>query len=130
MTTQQVWTKYSNDLKRFIFSKVKDEAIADDILQDSFLKIHTNAGHELNDIRYAAFKLIDSGNDLWAGLSYKDLAVIDYKKSGIIDPKKVTRIALENAASIAGTILTTESVVYEKREDKQQETPNPMAGMM
>jgi len=99
-------------------------------IQEPFLKIHTNAGHELNDIRYAAFKLIDSGNDLWAGLSYKDLAVIDYKKSGIIDPKKVTRIALENAASIAGTILTTESVVYEKREDKQQETPNPMAGMM
>ena len=99
-------------------------------IQEPFLKIHTNAGHELNDIRYAAFKLIDSGNDLWAGLSYKDLAVIDYKKSGIIDPKKVTRIALENAASIAGTILTTESVVYEKREDDNQETPNPMAGMM
>jgi len=98
-------------------------------IQEPFLKIHTNAGHELNDIRYAAFKLIDSGNDLWAGLSYKDLAVIDYKKSGIIDPKKVTRIALENAASIAGTILTTESVVYEKKEDKK-ETPNPMAGMM
>tara|TARA_R110000803_G_scaffold2472_10_gene8439 strand:+ start:753 stop:2393 length:1641 start_codon:yes stop_codon:yes gene_type:complete len=99
-------------------------------IQEPFLKIHTNAGHELNDIRYAAFKLIDSGNDLWAGLSYKDLAVIDYKKSGIIDPKKVTRIALENAASIAGTILTTESVVYEKREDDNQETPNPMEGMM
>jgi len=98
-------------------------------IQEPFLKIHTNAGHELNDIRYAAFKLIDSGNDLWAGLSYKDLAVIDYKKSGIIDPKKVTRIALENAASIAGTILTTESVVYEKKEDKK-ETPNPMSGMM
>ena len=99
-------------------------------IQEPFLKIHTNAGHELNDIRYAAFKLIDSGNDLWAGLDYRDLSVIDYKENGIIDPKKVTRIALENAASIAGTILTTESVVYEKREDKQQETPNPMAGMM
>ena len=98
-------------------------------IQEPFLKIHTNAGHELNDIRYAAFKLIDSGNDLWAGLDYRDLSVIDYKENGIIDPKKVTRIALENAASIAGTILTTESVVYEKREDKK-ETPNPMAGMM
>jgi RNA polymerase sigma-70 factor (ECF subfamily) len=49
MTTQQVWTKYSNDLKRFIFSKVKDEAIADDILQDSFLKIHTKL-HTLKDL--------------------------------------------------------------------------------
>ena len=99
-------------------------------IQEPFLKIHTNAGHELNDIRYAAFKLIDSGNDLWAGLDYRDLSVIDYKENGIIDPKKVTRIALENAASIAGTILTTESVVYEKREDKNNQTPNPMAGMM
>ena len=99
-------------------------------IQEPFLKIHTNAGHELNDIRYAAFKLIDSGNDLWAGLDYRDLSVIDYKENGIIDPKKVTRIALENAASIAGTILTTESVVYEKREDNKQEAPNPMAGMM
>ena len=99
-------------------------------ITEPFIKILTNAGHDINDIRFASFKLIDSGNNLWAGLNFKDLGVIDYKKEGIIDPKKVTRIALENAASIAGTILTTESVVYEKREDKQQETPNPMAGMM
>ncbi len=99
-------------------------------ITEPFIKILTNAGHDINDIRFASFKLIDSGNNLWAGLNFKDLGVIDYKKEGIIDPKKVTRIALENAASIAGTILTTESVVYEKREDKEQETPNPMAGMM
>jgi chaperonin GroEL len=99
-------------------------------ITEPFIKILTNAGHDLNDIRFASFKLIDSGNSLWSGLNYKDLTVLDYKKSGIIDPKKVTRIALENAASIAGTILTTESVVYEKREDNNQETPNPMAGMM
>tara|TARA_R110002153_G_scaffold270744_1_gene437389 strand:+ start:428 stop:2068 length:1641 start_codon:yes stop_codon:yes gene_type:complete len=99
-------------------------------ITEPFIKILTNAGHDINDIRFASFKLIDSGNNLWSGLDYKDLSVIDYKKSGIIDPKKVTRIALENAASIAGTILTTESVVYEKREDNKQEAPNPMAGMM
>jgi chaperonin GroEL len=99
-------------------------------ITEPFIKILTNAGHDINDIRFASFKLVDSGNNLWAGLNFKDLGVIDYKKEGIIDPKKVTRIALENAASIAGTILTTESVVYEKREDKEQEAPNPMAGMM
>jgi chaperonin GroEL len=54
---------------------------------------------------------------------------MDFKAAGIIDPKKVTRIAIENAASIAGTILTTESVIFEKKED-DDETPNPMAGMM
>ena len=49
MTTQQVWTQYAEDLKRFIFSKVKDEAVTDDILQDSFIKIHTKL-HTLRDL--------------------------------------------------------------------------------
>ena len=49
MTTQQVWTSYSEDLKRFIISKVKNINIADDILQDTFIKIHTKL-HTLNDI--------------------------------------------------------------------------------
>ncbi len=50
MTTKQVWTKYSEDLKRFIISKVKNTAIADDILQNTFIKIHTNL-HTLKDIK-------------------------------------------------------------------------------
>jgi len=45
-------------------------------------------------------------------------------KSGVIDPTKVTRVALENAASIAGMFLTTESVMVEKKE---KETPTPPA---
>ena len=73
--------------------------------------------------------MLNAKNNTWKGLDYKDLEIVDFKSLGIIDPKKVTRIALENAASIAGTILTTESVIYEQREDKE-ETPNPMAGMM
>ena len=39
-------------------------------------------------------------------------------KSGIIDPTKVTRLALENAASVAGTMLITEAVVYNKKDSK------------
>ena len=49
MTTQQVWTKYSDDVKRFIISKVKNTTLADDILQDTFIKIHTKL-HTLKDI--------------------------------------------------------------------------------
>tara|TARA_B110000967_G_scaffold167709_1_gene176387 strand:- start:23646 stop:24185 length:540 start_codon:yes stop_codon:yes gene_type:complete len=49
MSTKQVWTSYSEDLKRFIISKVKDLTIADDILQDTFIKIHTKL-HTLKDI--------------------------------------------------------------------------------
>ena len=97
-------------------------------ITEPFIKILTNAGHDINDIRFASFKLIDSSNNLWSGLNYKDLSVVDYKKEGIIDPKKVTRIALENAASIAGTILTTESVVYGKKEEKENEIHPPNFG--
>jgi len=43
---------------------------------------------------------------------------VDMKKVGIVDPTKVTRSALENAESIASMILTTESVVTDKKEDK------------
>lgn len=41
MTTKQVWTSYSEELKKFIISKVKNTAFADDILQDTFIKVHT-----------------------------------------------------------------------------------------
>ncbi|TYP97912.1 RNA polymerase sigma (SigZ) subunit [Tenacibaculum adriaticum] len=49
MTTQKVWIKYAKDLKQFIISKVKDTTIADDILQESFIKIHMKL-HTLKDI--------------------------------------------------------------------------------
>jgi chaperonin GroEL len=41
------------------------------------------------------------------------------KKAGVIDPTKVSRIALENAASIAAMLLTTEAVIVDKPEDKK-----------
>lgn len=48
MTTNNVWNQYADDVKRFITSKVKDTVAADDILQDTFLKIHTKL-HTLRD---------------------------------------------------------------------------------
>lgn len=50
-------------------------------------------------------------------------------KSGVIDPMKVSRIALENAASIAGMLLTTECVVVENKEEKPAAPPMPPGGM-
>ena len=54
--------------------------------------------------------------------------------TGVIDPAKVTRVALENAASIAGMFLTTECVISEKKEENAPAMPNPgmggMGGMM
>ena len=56
--------------------------------------------------------------------NYEDLV-----KSGVIDPTKVTRTALQNAASIAGLLLTTECVVVEKKEDKPAPAGPPGGGM-
>jgi chaperonin GroEL len=56
--------------------------------------------------------------------SYEDLV-----KAGVIDPTKVTRTALQNAASIAGLLLTTEAVVVEKKEDKPAPAAPPGGGM-
>ena len=51
-------------------------------------------------------------------------------KAGVIDPTKVTRVALENAASIAGMFLTTECVISEKKEDNPAPAMPPMGGGM
>jgi chaperonin GroEL len=48
--------------------------------------------------------------------------------AGVIDPAKVTRVALENAASIAGMMLTTECVISEKKEDNPAPAMPPMGG--
>ena len=53
----------------------------------------------------------------------------DMIKVGIVDPTKVTRLALQNAASVAGLLLTTEAVVVEKREKKRAAAPMPGGGM-
>jgi chaperonin GroEL len=53
----------------------------------------------------------------------------DLVKSGVIDPTKVTRTALQNAASIAGLLLTTEAVVVEKKEEKPAPAMPPGGGM-
>jgi len=50
-------------------------------------------------------------------------------KAGVIDPTKVTRIALENAASIAGMLLTTEAVMVEQKEDNPAPIMPPAGGM-
>jgi len=49
--------------------------------------------------------------------------------AGVIDPTKVTRTALENAASVSSLLLTTEAVIYEKAEDSKMPAMPDMGGM-
>jgi chaperonin GroEL len=66
------------------------------------------------------------------GFDAKTETYVDMLKAGIIDPKKVTRIALENAASVAGMILTTECALVDIKEDAPAMPPmgGGMPGMM
>ena len=61
------------------------------------------------------------------GYNAKTDEYVDMLKAGIIDPKKVTRVALENAASVAGMILTTECALIDIKEES---APSPMGGGM
>ena len=57
-------------------------------------------------------------SDVGIGFNAATEEYVDMKKSGIVDPTKVTRSALQNAASIAGMFLSTESVVTNKKENE------------
>ena len=63
------------------------------------------------------------------GYDAKTETYVDMLKAGIIDPKKVTRIALENAASVAGMILTTECALIDIKEDAPAMPPMGGGGM-
>lgn len=63
------------------------------------------------------------------GYDAKNDTYVDMLKAGIIDPKKVTRVALENAASVAGMILTTECALVDIKEDAPAMPPMGGGGM-
>jgi chaperonin GroEL len=93
-------------------------AIARDIvrnaLQAPFKKILSNAGIE------NWFENIPGDGQVYDAKNHK---VVDAFESGIIDPAKVVITALKNATSVAGTILTTESVVFEKKDKNDKSDP-------
>jgi len=70
-------------------------------------------------------KVLDGDKNF--GYNAKEGKYVDMLKEGIIDPKKVTRVALENAASVAGMILTTECALVDIKEDNPAPMP-PMGG--
>jgi chaperonin GroEL len=108
----------------------EDERIGVDIvrraLEEPIRAIAQNAGAEgsivVEKVREAKDK--NFGFNAQTG-EYEDLVA-----AGVIDPTKVTRTALQNAASIAGLLLTTEAVVVEKKEEKKEPAMPGGAGGM
>ena len=84
-------------------------------LEEPVRQIATNAGF---DGGVVVDKILSSGKQGYGFDAYNEVYV-DMMSAGIVDPTKVTRSALQNAASIASVILTTESVVADKPEPKE-----------
>ncbi len=94
-------------------------------LEEPVKQIAKNAGLEGSVI-------VDKVKALDVGIGYNALTdeYVDMISSGIVDPVKVTRSALENAASIASTLLTTESLVTDIPEPQKPAMPDPSMGGM
>ena len=86
-------------------------------LRKPFSTILSNAGFNRETIDNINTNLGEQ-DDFWQGYNPRVEEYVNMYDKGIIDPKKVTRLALENAASVAGTLLITEAVVSRGKEKK------------
>ena len=107
----------------------KDQKVGLEIVRKAlyapFSKILTNAGYEnpAEILNKAIFNRDENGG-IWSGYNVRDGVYVNLKEAGVVDPTKVTRTALENAASISGTILTTTSCVFEVPEPVNNQNEN------
>jgi len=92
-------------------------------LEEPIRQIATNAGLEASVI---VDKILSKG-EIGYGFDAYNEEYVDMLKAGIVDPTKVSRSALQNAASVASTVLTTEAVVADKKEENPAAAP--AAGM-
>ena len=105
-----------------------DEQIGCDIVMNAiekpFIQILKNAGI---DKYHGILAKIESKEG--TGYNIKTNKIVNMVKEGIIDPTKVTRTALENAVSVAGTLLVTECTVVDDPEAESEADPMSMMGM-
>ena len=95
-------------------------------LEGPIRQICSNAGVESSIV---VQKVLESENDF--GYDARNEEYVDMFKAGIIDPAKVSRVAVENASSISGLLLTTEVAITNKPEENSEPTQPPMnPGMM
>ena len=94
-------------------------------LEEPIRQLATNAGLESSVVAMA----VKSEKDVNMGYDFNQDAVVDMIKAGVIDPTKVTRSALQNAASIAALLLTTETLIADKKEDEKPMPAMPPGGM-
>ena len=97
-------------------------------IERPFYKILLNAGFDNNFIGNIEEGIKESGDE-WKGYNPRTETLVNMFEEGIIDPTKVTRLALENAASVSGTMILTEAVVSNIEDKSTQPEVDPMAMM-
>ena len=95
-----------------------------------FYQILENAGYSKKEAGDIEASIFDNGVGEWAGYNPREETLVNMFESGIIDPTKVTRLALENAASVAGTMLITETVISNIKEKENKGIDPAMFGGM
>ena len=95
-------------------------------IREPITQILKNAGLEAGIILRDLETHMDVPGGETMGYDARNEEFVDMFAAGIIDPKKVTRTAIQNAASVVGMILTTEAMVVDKKEDKPQQPQIPM----
>jgi len=123
-------SKNDGDLKEFTPSELAGFDILSHSISAPFKQILFNAGYDDGKID-GIVKNIDEKKDTWYGYNSRKEDFSNMFKEGIIDPTKVTRLALENATSVASTMLTTSAVVSIKpNEDNSTSAIDPTQQMM
>jgi len=111
----------------------EDEVIGDKLVgydivinacEKPFYRILDNAGYSFDKIGDIELRIKEEF-DFWFGYNPREEDYFNMFKEGIIDPTKVTRLALENAASVAGTLLITEAVVSKGKDKNKAAGPDP-----
>lgn len=99
-----------------------DQKLGFDIVLEAirrpFKQILINAGKSFEEIQTIDAWINIHSDNKWGGYNPKTEEYVDMFTQGIVDPFKVTRLALENAASVAGTLLTTEAIIVNKVDKK------------
>jgi len=114
--------KAINDIKTNTDDETTGVQIVSKAVESPLRTIVENAGGEGSVV----INVVKNGSK---GYDAKHGQYVDMMKEGIIDPKKVTRIALENAASVAGMILTTECALIDIKEDNDDAGAGAGGGM-
>ena len=104
------------------------EAIVREACKEPFIRILSNVG--IDNSNAVVHQIEDMSKDLkMPTYDAKSLKVVDALDAGILDPTKVVTTALKNSSSVAGTVLTTESVIYSEKEKGEVNLNDPMMGM-